>query len=151
MAGRAALRASDADRERVAERLREALTEGRLLTHEFEQRLGTSFSARTYAELDAVLADLPGRRLPVPARPRELSWVRPALLVAVAVPIAVAVTIAVLFVITGVFAGWLLWLIAGWWFFGGHRRRMHGGRYGRSLHACGSWYPARGRPRGYRA
>jgi DUF1707 SHOCT-like domain len=149
MAGRGALRASDADRERVAERLRQAATEGRLLTDEFEQRLEASFSARTYAQLDAVLADLPGRRLTAPGKPRELAWVRPALVAAIAVPVAVAVMIAVVFVLTGVFAGWMLWLLAGWWFLGRRRRRLYGARYARSSRACGDGWsrgraPARG-------
>jgi Flp pilus assembly protein TadB len=138
MAGRAALRASDADRERVAERLHRAATEGRLLTEELEQRLEASFSARTYAQLDAVLADLPGRRIS-PARAGTLARVPPALVVAIAVPIAILILIAVVLVLTGVFAGWMLWLLAGWWFFGRHRRRLHAARHGRSLHACGGW------------
>ncbi len=53
------LRASDADREQVAERLRHAAAEGRLLAEEFEERLGVALSARTYGELDALVADLP--------------------------------------------------------------------------------------------
>jgi DUF1707 SHOCT-like domain len=54
------LRASDADREQVAERLRIALDEGRLNLHEYDDRLRDAFSAKTYAELNALLADLPG-------------------------------------------------------------------------------------------
>jgi hypothetical protein len=52
-------RASDADRERVAERLRHATAEGRLGGDEFEGRLEALYAARTYGELDALLADLP--------------------------------------------------------------------------------------------
>lgn len=59
MTRRATLRASDADREQVAERLRHAAAEGRLLTEELEDRLGAALSAKTYAELDAIVADLP--------------------------------------------------------------------------------------------
>ena len=54
------LRASDADREQVAERLRIALDEGRLNLYEYDDRLREAFSAKTYAELNALLADLPG-------------------------------------------------------------------------------------------
>lgn len=54
------LRASDADREQVAERLRVALDEGRLNLHEYDDRLREAFSAKTYAELSPLLADLPG-------------------------------------------------------------------------------------------
>ena len=54
------LRASDADREAVTERLRTAAAEGRLEPDELEERLHTTLRARTYGELDLVLADLPG-------------------------------------------------------------------------------------------
>jgi hypothetical protein len=53
------LRASDADRERVAEHLRDALTEGRLDMEEFEERLEATYKARTYAELAPITRDLP--------------------------------------------------------------------------------------------
>jgi hypothetical protein len=53
------LRASDADRERVAERLRDALAEGRLDMAEFEERLDATYQARTYGELAPITVDLP--------------------------------------------------------------------------------------------
>ncbi|WP_238006404.1 DUF1707 domain-containing protein [Dactylosporangium sp. AC04546] len=56
------LRAGDADRERVAERLRVALDEGRLNLHEYDERLRDAYAAKTYAELDALLVDLPMTR-----------------------------------------------------------------------------------------
>ena len=58
------LRASDADRETVTERLRQAAGEGRLEPDELEERLHATLRARTYADLDLVLVDLPatGRR-----------------------------------------------------------------------------------------
>ena len=59
MTKRAVLRAADADREQVAERLRRAAAEGRLLTEELEERLGAALSAKTYGELDAIVSDLP--------------------------------------------------------------------------------------------
>ncbi|MFF3379654.1 DUF1707 domain-containing protein [Streptomyces sp. NPDC002680] len=54
------LRASDADRERVAEVLRDALAEGRLDMAEFEERLDATYQARTYGELTPITRDLPG-------------------------------------------------------------------------------------------
>lgn len=66
MAERRDMRASDADRERAAERLRRAAAEGRLDTDELEERLEAALGARTYAELEAVVADLP--RSPRPRR-----------------------------------------------------------------------------------
>jgi hypothetical protein len=148
MASRAAVRASDADRERVADRLRDAAAEGRLLTEELEQRLEVALSARTYGQLDALLADLPGRRLMGPAEARRATWRRPVL----AIPIVVAVTLAVIaavFVITGVLAMWLLWLAVGWWFFGHRGRHLHRARSARCLHACGGWHRGRGPTRGF--
>jgi len=56
----AGYRAGDADRERVAERLRVALEEGRLNLHEYDERLRQAYAARTYADLDALVADIPG-------------------------------------------------------------------------------------------
>ncbi|MFJ8104304.1 DUF1707 domain-containing protein [Streptomyces sp. NPDC096132] len=53
------LRASDADRERVAEVLRDALAEGRLDMTEFEERLEQTYQARTYGELAPITRDLP--------------------------------------------------------------------------------------------
>lgn len=69
MARRSSILASDADRERVAERLRQAATEGRILAHELEERVARALRARTYGELDVLVADLP--RSPAPARPRS--------------------------------------------------------------------------------
>ncbi|GGW35848.1 hypothetical protein GCM10010503_09540 [Streptomyces lucensis JCM 4490] len=53
------LRASDADRERVAEVLRDAVAEGRLDMAEFEERLEAAYTARTYGELAPLTRDLP--------------------------------------------------------------------------------------------
>jgi hypothetical protein len=58
------LRAGDADRERVAERLRIALEEGRINLHEYDERLRDAFSSKTYADLDKLLADLPNTTPP---------------------------------------------------------------------------------------
>ncbi|MFB4316252.1 DUF1707 domain-containing protein [Actinomadura sp. 21ATH] len=59
-AGPAAMRASDADRDRVADRLREALAEGRITPEEHAERIDVVYAAKTYAELEPVLSDLPG-------------------------------------------------------------------------------------------
>jgi hypothetical protein len=53
------LRASDADRERVAGLLRDAYAEGRLSPVEHEERLAEVYRATTYGELVPVLHDLP--------------------------------------------------------------------------------------------
>ena len=59
MPGDPRLRASDADRERTAQLLREHHAVGRLTAEEFEGRLEQVFHAKTLGELDALLADLP--------------------------------------------------------------------------------------------
>jgi hypothetical protein len=53
-------RASDADRDRVADALREHYAAGRLSADELDERLTTALSARTLGELNQVLTDLPG-------------------------------------------------------------------------------------------
>lgn len=56
------LRCSDADREWVADALREAAAEGRLTLSELEERLDATFRARTYGDLEPITADLPHGR-----------------------------------------------------------------------------------------
>ncbi|MEU3020623.1 MULTISPECIES: DUF1707 domain-containing protein [unclassified Nocardiopsis] len=58
------IRASDADRDQVAERLREALAEGRISPVEHEERLDTLYRAKTIGELAPITADLPSGASP---------------------------------------------------------------------------------------
>ncbi|MGW9496269.1 DUF1707 SHOCT-like domain-containing protein [Streptomyces prasinus] len=60
------LRASDADRERVAAVLRDAVAEGRLDMEEFEERLDATYKARTYRELEPITRDLPAPGVSAP-------------------------------------------------------------------------------------
>ena len=62
------LRASDADRERIGERLRTSHAEGRLDMAEFQQRLERCYEARTHGELAELVSDLP-RQDPNDERP----------------------------------------------------------------------------------
>jgi hypothetical protein len=55
------LRASDADRDRAAAVLNEALAEGRLTAEEHSQRLDSIYAARTYADIVPLIDDLPAR------------------------------------------------------------------------------------------
>jgi len=57
------VRASDADRERVAERLREHFTQGRLDEDELAERVAAAYRARTLGELAVLTEDLPGHDL----------------------------------------------------------------------------------------
>ena len=58
---RGELRASHEDRDEVVEQLRVAAGDGRLTADELDQRLDAALTARTYGELAALTADLPGR------------------------------------------------------------------------------------------
>jgi Domain of unknown function (DUF1707) len=55
-------RAGDGDREAVAERLRVAAGDGRIDLAELDDRLGRALGAKTYDELDELVADLPPGR-----------------------------------------------------------------------------------------
>jgi Domain of unknown function (DUF1707) len=52
------MRASDADRDRVLDMLREAAGDGRLTSDEFDERMEAALSSRTLGELAALTADL---------------------------------------------------------------------------------------------
>ena len=67
-------RASDDDRERVAESLHGDLLAGRLTVEEYEERLARAYRATTRAELDELAVDLPRERIrpPAPRRRRPL-------------------------------------------------------------------------------
>lgn len=124
------LRASDAEREGVAERLRQHAAEGRLRVEELEERLAAAFSARTRGELEPLLSDLPGRSpLVAPQRPRRRAAQLP--------PLAVlALALVAVWALTGAGYFWPLWpILAVFWF---------GGPWGRRGLACG--HRRRGRP-----
>jgi len=53
------MRASDADRQEVVDRLAAALEEGRLKMDEYAERMGLAYEAVTYGDLAALSADLP--------------------------------------------------------------------------------------------
>jgi hypothetical protein len=60
--GRGKMRAADADRDAVVECLNMAFSEGRLSKDEHDNRLENALSARTYADLDQLVTDLPAAR-----------------------------------------------------------------------------------------
>lgn len=103
------LRASDADRERTAERLRVAAAEGRLSTDELEERLEAAFAARTDAELSELVGDLPRpRRRPPAERPgRSRSSERQAFL-------TTSLLLVAIWALTGAGYFWPVWPILGW-------------------------------------
>jgi hypothetical protein len=95
---------SDADRERVAERLRGAAGEGRLTPAELEERLESAFSARTEAELGPLVADLP---VPAhPSRSRDRTHER--------TYVAVMLLLVAIWALTGAGYFWPIWPMLGW-------------------------------------
>jgi uncharacterized protein DUF1707 len=101
------LRAADADRDAVAETLRQQHLAGRLDTDELQERIERCYEARTYAELDALLVDLPGHEPPADAdararRPRR-SWV--------AAPLPLLPLLPLLIVALAVSHAHVLWLL----------------------------------------
>ena len=54
------MRAGDGDRKQVADQLKDALDEGRLDLSEYDERIQRTYAAKTYADLDGLLDDLPG-------------------------------------------------------------------------------------------
>lgn len=68
--GGSAVLASDAERERVTDRLRAAAAEGRLTLTESDERQAAAYAARTRDELTPLISDLPGPRRPA-TRPRR--------------------------------------------------------------------------------
>jgi hypothetical protein len=64
-----AIRASDKERDAAVERLQVAFAEGRIDDREFDERMRSALTARTRADLDRLLTDLP--------RPGALATVKP--------------------------------------------------------------------------
>jgi hypothetical protein len=61
------MRASDADRERVAQVLHKAMADGRLTVSELDERLAGLYQAKTFGELAPFTRDLPEAQTPAPA------------------------------------------------------------------------------------
>ena len=111
--GAGGYRVGDADRNRIADLLKEANAAGYLTLEETDERLGTALAARTRGELDRLVADLPpewrasqerGQRSAGPP-PRQRS----------ALPAEAAWLVPLVIVITGVIL--LAVLTRGFWFF----------------------------------
>jgi Domain of unknown function (DUF1707) len=76
------IRASDADRDKVAAGLREHMAQGRLTVDELQERLDGVYAAKTVGDLQRLTADLPDPdlyQLPIPASRRSSSVGLPAL------------------------------------------------------------------------
>ncbi len=120
------LRAADADRERIAEHLRQSHAEGRLDLAEFQQRLESCYEAKTVSELDELVTDLP-RPGGQDERP-PLGWSLPRRLhLAPLAPILFALIVISAATGHGLFWLWIPLLFVfgrmSWWHAGTPRRR----------------------------
>jgi DUF1707 SHOCT-like domain len=67
------MRVSDADRDRVAARLREHFAEGRLTSDEMDERISAALNAKTAGDLRHLTSDLPEPAV-VPPQPPSARW-----------------------------------------------------------------------------
>ena len=104
------MRASDSDREEIVTELRHHGAAGRLELDELEQRIESAYAARTYGDLQELLADLPQRRVVPEARPDwhgTHEW---------RVFFAVNALLVAIWAVSGAGYFWPVWVMA-WWAF----------------------------------
>src|SRR5215217_5729190 len=107
------LRASDVERERYADVLREHAAQGRLTLDELDERLDRVYAARTHGELTPVVADLPA-----PSQPRS----QPSTLLEGPAPfrrvpasfVVVNLMLIAIWAVTGAGYFWPIWPLLGW-------------------------------------
>jgi len=100
------IRASDAEREAVADAVRDHAAAGRIDADELEARLERTYGARLRADLAPIVADLPS--LETAPRPRR-SLPRVA---AIPPVLAIAVLLIAIWAVTGAGYFWPMWPIA---------------------------------------
>jgi hypothetical protein len=107
------IRASDADRDRVVDDLREHAAAGRLATEELEERIDRVFEARTHGELTRVVADLPKLKDPRRAEARR-AIARRAFREHLRTYLMVMALLVVIWALTGMGYFWPVWPALGW-------------------------------------
>jgi class 3 adenylate cyclase len=106
------LRASDADRERVAELLRDHYGAGRLSEEDLSERVEAVYGVRTTQELEALTADLPDARQP--SRGRRRGALDTSFRIHLTVYIVVNVMLIGIWAASGGGYFWPVWSILGW-------------------------------------
>jgi class 3 adenylate cyclase len=106
------VRASDADRERVSELLREHYGAGRLSEEELSERVEAIYGVRTVSELDALTSDLPSA--PERERGRSHGALDPSVRIHLAVYVVVNVMLVGIWAASGGGYFWPVWPILGW-------------------------------------
>jgi class 3 adenylate cyclase len=106
------MRASDADRERVAELLRDHYGAGRLSDEDLSERVEAAYGGRTMSELAALTADLPSAA--APGRRRRRSGLETSFRIHLTVFILVNLMLIGIWAASGGGYFWPVWPILGW-------------------------------------
>jgi hypothetical protein len=107
------IRASDADRERVVQSLRDHGAAGRLSTEELEERIAAALDARTFGDLDRLLTDLPARPDPRRSEARREA-ARRGFREHLRSYVAVMALLVAIWALTGMGYFWPIWPMVGW-------------------------------------